>query len=227
MRFIARKNNNVKNPRYVVGVDEVGRGCLAGPVTVAAVAAPVNSKFEIRNSKLKLKVPLKDSKKLTAEKREEWFKYIKNHPKIFYAKASVYPKIIDRINITQAANLAATRALKKLLATSDWRLVNGKLKVLLDGGLFVNQKSLITSGHALVARTIVKGDEKFNCVKLASIVAKVSRDRVMRRNHKKFPQYGFDQHVGYGTKTHIAVIKKHGYCELHRLSFLKNFVKSV
>ncbi len=231
--------------RYLVGIDEVGRGCLAGPVTVAAVALPVE--LRIRNYELG---KLKDSKKLTAIQRERWWHWIKSKsparksdrsihnspPKadaplaqkfilrdlIFYAKASVHPKIIDRINISQAANLAATRALKKVCSMLDVRNVGS---VLLDGGLYLNNPTLIIA-H-LEPRTITKGDEKFNCVKLASIVAKVHRDRIMKRLHKKFPQYGFDEHVGYGTKAHIASIKKYGYCELHRWTFLKNFVKSI
>lgn len=102
--------------KILVGIDEVGRGCLAGPVTVAVVALPRNFQFPITNFQLRLK----DSKKLTARQREEWFKWIKDQMtkskcQIFVAKASVYPKTIDRINISQAANLAATRALKRLL----------------------------------------------------------------------------------------------------------------
>jgi ribonuclease HII len=195
---------------YILGIDEVGRGCLAGPITVAAVAAPVNSKFEIRNSKLKLK----DSKKLSADQRQIWFDYVKKHPKIFYAKASVYPKTIDRINISQAANLAATRAFSKLISNFQFSIF--KTKIFLDGGLYLNSKFLN-------AKTVIKADEKYNVVKLASIVAKVGRDRVMKRNHKKFPHYGFDQHVGYGTRKHISAIKRYGICDLHRLTFVKNF----
>lgn len=204
--------------RFILGIDEVGRGCLAGPVTVAVVALP----RKLRVISYKLWGRLRDSKKLSAKQREKWFRWIKANSKIFYAKASVYPKMIDRINISQAANLAATRALRKLCSKIGDRNVRS---VLLDGGLYINNFNSIID-H-LDPRTIIKGDEKYNAIKLASIVAKVSRDRVMRRNHKKFPQYGFDQHVGYGTKIHMTAIKKHGYCELHRLSFLKNFVKSV
>ena len=191
---------------------------MAGPVTVAAVAAPAKSKFQIPNSKLRLK----DSKKLNAVQREKWFKWIKNHSKIFYAKANVYPKTIDRINISQAANLAATRAVARLLG---YRVkgMGYRVKVFLDGGLYL-VKSLTPKPYTLYPRTVVKGDEKFNSIKLASIVAKVSRDRIMRRNHKKFPKYGFDKHVGYGTKSHIRALKKHGICELHRLTFLQNFI---
>ena len=219
--------------QFVVGIDEVGRGCLAGPVTVVAVAAPANLKFKIKKflpahayrqaGGRQVKLPLRDSKKLTARQREAWFEYIKAQPKILRARANVYPKTIDRINISQAANLAATRAMKRLLANGQKGLAN-RATVLLDGGLYLNVKSLLASGYTLNPHTVIRGDEKFNSVKLASIVAKVNRDKIMKRNHGKFPQYGFDEHVGYGTKKHIAAIKKHGICRLHRLTFVKNFV---
>ncbi|MEK7496153.1 MAG: hypothetical protein AAB616_01655, partial [Patescibacteria group bacterium] len=99
--------------KYIIGIDEVGRGPLAGPVTVAALALPQNLKFKIKN----LKLPLRDSKKLSLKQREIWFEYVKKHPKIFYAIASVSPKVIDKINISNAANLAATRAFQKLVNT--------------------------------------------------------------------------------------------------------------
>lgn len=193
-----------RNIKYIVGIDEVGRGCLAGPVTVSAVAIPASLRFK----------NLRDSKKLSELQRNAWFKKIKDEPRIFYAKASVYPKVIDRINISKAANLAATRALSRLIIRNKLR----NIKIFLDGGLYLNFK-------LPYAKTVIKGDEKYSSVKLASIVAKVSRDRVMRQNHKKFPEYGFADHVGYGTKFHIRALKKHGICELHRLTFIKNFVK--
>ena len=215
---------SVKKANYVIGIDEVGRGPLAGPVTVAAVALPL--KFKIINHRPKTKsknqklLPLRDSKKLSAKQREEWMRWIRGQRKeesgkqlIFYATAGVYPKVIDRINITQAANLAASRALEKLVGMLD---VRSEMKILMDGGLYINHPTSHIS-----PRTIIKGDEKYNCIKLASIIAKVKRDRIMKRNHKKFPQYGFDEHVGYGTKKHIAALKKHGPCSIHRRSFLK------
>ena len=219
--------------QFVVGIDEVGRGCLAGPVTVVAVAAPANLKFKIKKflpahayrqaGGRQVKLPLRDSKKLTARQREAWFEYVKTQPRILRARANVYPKTIDRINISKAANLAATRAVKKVIKLLDSKLLSTS-KIYLDGGLYLNIKALSASGYALNPRTVIRGDEKFNSVKLASIVAKVSRDKIMKRNHGKFPQYGFDEHVGYGTKKHIAAIKKHGICKLHRLTFVKNFV---
>jgi ribonuclease HII len=206
-------------PGSLIGIDEVGRGPLAGPVVVAAVAASINQKSKIKNQKSRLR----DSKKLTEKQREEWFRWIKRQTtkgKLQIATASVYPKTIDRINISQAANLAASRALRRLMINNT-RLTTKKIRVILDGGLYVRVNPRLDL--RLSARTIVRGDEKFNCIKLASIIAKVRRDRLMKRYHKKFPQYGFNEHKGYGTKKHITAIKKYGICELHRISFLGNF----
>lgn len=209
-----------KQMRYIVGIDEVGRGPLAGPVVVAAVAASTN--LELRTSNLGLE--LKDSKKLTERQREKWFEWIRKS-KIVYAASAVYPKVIDRINVTNAANLAATRALARLLG---YRVkgVGHRVKILLDGGLYLN-KSLNPKRYTLNPCTVVRGDEKFNCIKLASIIAKVKRDRLMKRYHKKYPKYGFDQHKGYGTKAHILSLKRFGLCKLHRLTFLRNYIKLI
>lgn len=222
--------------KYIIGIDEVGRGPLAGPVTVAAVAATVNLKFRIKNLELNLRKSdfqkltinnsdrksdfpiLKDSKRLTPKQREIWFNCIKKHPKIFYAIASVSPKVIDRINISNAANLAAARALNKLLATSHLGLATRK-NIFLDGGLYIKTKTLMANGYTLNPRTIIKGDEKIPAISLASIVAKVTRDRMMRKLHKKYPKYGFDRHKGYGTKKHFKMIRKYGLSPIHRKSF--------
>lgn len=185
--------------KYVIGLDEVGRGSLAGPVTVAAVALP----------KIKLK-KLKDSKKLSPEQREIWAKWIKNN--LDYAVASVSPEKIDKLNITKAANLAAFKAYKKL-TRSNARYFSSK--VLLDGGLYINGKN--------DAKTIIKGDEKFNCIKLASIIAKVTRDNFMKKLHKKYPLYGFNEHKGYGTKRHLVAIVTRGPSVAHRLTFIKKY----
>mgnify|MGYP001558243521 CR=1 FL=1 len=205
----------------VLGIDEVGRGCLAGPVTVAVVALPRN--FKLKNFTRLLadrNFKLRDSKKLTPNQREKIFKIIGDNPKILHTRANVYPKTIDRINISQAANLAATRAVKKLI--SRFRAPARHLKALLDGGLYLNESVGKLIGGT---RTIIRGDEKFNSIKLASIIAKVSRDRIMKRNHGKFPQYSFNLHKGYGTKIHIAALKRHGPSLIHRLTFIKNFCK--
>ena len=192
--------------KYTIGIDEVGRGSLAGPVVVAAVAMP--KKLILRNEGLG---KLRDSKKLSAKQREAWTKYFKNHQKISYALARVYPKTIDRINISRAANLAALRAFCRLIY--DLRIKN--YEAFLDGGLFLgNGKSRNNNG-----KTIIKGDEKITAIKIASIVAKVWRDNVMKRLAKKYPRYGFEIHKGYGTKIHFAAIKKFGPSEVHRRSF--------
>ena len=200
--------------RYVVGIDEVGRGALAGPVVVAAAAVPRNPRLKIYNAGVGR---LRDSKKLTAKQREKWFHYITRHPEIDYAVARVYPRSIERMNISRAANLAAERAFVKL--TTNYQLL-ATSNVYLDGGLYVGNKNKIAH-----ARTIVRGDEKYKVVKLASIMAKVSRDRMMMRLAKKYPHYGFEMHKGYGTKRHFAAIKKHGPSKAHRLTFLKNYYK--
>ncbi|MEK9186321.1 MAG: ribonuclease HII [Patescibacteria group bacterium] len=210
--------------KYIIGLDEVGRGPLAGPVTVAAVALPYNFKFHPSSDGINFKLPLRDSKKLTANQRERWAKYIKIQPRIFHAVASVYPKIIDRINISQAANLAATRAAERLLVKCKIRH-SSRQYILLDGGLFLNKSLLFACRNKLIARTIVRGDEKFNSIKLASIIAKVSRDRLLKRYHKKYPQYGFDEHKGYGTMAHLIAIKRYGPSAIHRLTFCSKFIK--
>jgi len=211
---------------YIIGIDEVGRGALAGPVTVAAVAITVNPKPKIRNPKPRVK--LRDSKKLTPRQREIWFQWIKEHSNIlknvgmFFTTASVSPKVIDRINISNAANLAATRALLKLLNNNAIALLlskKQKIKVFLDGGLYLNVKTLMASGYWPNPKTITKGDEKIPAITLASIVAKVSRDRLMKKLHGKCPQYDFINNVGYGTKKHLRTIKKYGRLPIHRKSF--------
>ena len=195
----------------MVGIDEVGRGSLAGPVTVAAVAIP--EKLNLTRSDL---VRLRDSKKLSPKQREQWFQYIRSHNRIFYALASVSSAGVDKLNVSQAANLAASRAFFKLMTSQVVHLKKKRLKIFLDAGLSLPAD--------IPSRTFIKGDERFNCVKLASIIAKVSRDRLMAgKFHKKFPQYGFVHHKGYGTKEHFLAIKKHGSSPIHRLTFIKKY----
>lgn len=210
--------------KYLIGVDEVGRGALAGPVVVGVAAIPFG--FKIKEKGLPA---LKDSKKLSEKQREEWFSFIKKEPKIIFETARVNVLKIDKINITQAANVAAGRAVLRLMKKAGRENIRS---VILDGGLYLKipnvrrqigktketdyfkgQKRLMT------ARTIVRADEKFKEVALASIVAKVGRDRFMRRLHKKFPEYGFDRHVGYGTKFHKEKIRLCGVSAVHRKSF--------
>ncbi len=224
--------------KFIIGIDEVGRGALAGPVTVAALVLPQNFHKIIRVNPLLKKekfLPagkqtrqfasiIRDSKKLTSRQREIWFSYIKKLS-LSYRIASVSPKIIDKINVSQAANLAATRAIKKLIENYKSRrkvgtptkasgLKTKNCKIFLDGGLFLNSKFCI-----LNSTTVVRGDEKIPAISLASIVAKVHRDKLMKRLHKKYPRYDFINNVGYGTKKHIKALRKFGHSPIHRKTF--------
>lgn len=189
--------------KYLVGIDEVGRGPIAGPVSVGIAVIP-------KNFNRKFFKGIKDSKKLTPQSREEWFKKAseaKNKGLLDFHVESVSHKIIDSKGLSFAIKKAIKNSLEKLNLKPD------ECKVLLDGGLeapeeFKNQK------------TIIKGDEKEAVISLASIVAKVTRDKKMRAFAKKYHNYSFEIHKGYGTKKHYDSIKKHGLCEIHRRSFL-------
>lgn len=195
---------------YLIGIDEVGRGPLAGPVLVSAVALPKTFYFP-RNFG-----PLKDSKQLTKLKREEWFHYFINHKAIHVSVARVYPAQIDKTNISRAANRAAFLALNRLLKQKTQLK---KSPIILDGGLYLKNKK--ESEGICGAKTVVRGDEKYPAVMAASIVAKVMRDRYMKNLAKKYPGYGLEVHKGYGTKFHREAIRKMGLSSIHRVSFLK------
>jgi len=198
--------------KYVIGIDEVGRGCLAGPVVV--VAALFRPGFRIGSNELGA---LRDSKKLTKVARGKWFEYL-SELGVSYAAAKVYPSVIDRINITQAANLAALRAFQKILEKNN--LSAKRVRVYLDGGLYLGR-----DGRKIkFAKTVVRGDEKIKAVAVASVFAKVKRDKYMQKLAKKYPKYGLDIHKGYGTKMHRGAIRKYGPAEIHRRSFISNLV---
>jgi ribonuclease HII len=197
--------------RYIIGIDEVGRGALAGPVTVGAVALRMGMKFNPAVLK-GLKLHLRDSKKLTPRERARWVSYLRKRSDIRFRVSSVASKIIDRMNISRAANLAATRSFEKL---ADQEILNTRPLVFLDGGLYLRGDW----GRKLRVCTIIKGDEKIDAIKLASIVAKVHRDRLMTRRHEKYPHYDFPEHKGYGTALHIKSLKRHGLSDIHRRSF--------
>lgn len=211
---------------YVIGIDEVGRGPLAGPVVLCAAAVPVG--WTPRKGQGRL--TLRDSKKLTLIQRELWADYLASHPKVDFAVVRAYPATIDNLNIAQAANKAARRALLKVLAG----LRDEELKcVYLDGGLYLQKlrhprkKGIVQTEiiklprlkRTVSAHTVVKGDEKLLPVKIASVLAKVHRDRFMVKAAKKFPGYGFEIHKGYGTKEHRKAVARLGPSKLHRLSF--------
>lgn len=194
---------------FVIGIDEVGRGPLAGPVVVCALAIVKDLKIKDKN----LGKP-RDSKMLSSAQRESWVKLIKNNPRIYYAISCSSHKAIDRINISAAANLAAWRAYQKL--TNRLQLKTKTPDIFLDGGLYLKKKGFYSK-----AKTVIKGDQKIQAVSLASILAKVYRDRLMNRVAKKYPGYGFEVHKGYGTKMHYSALQKLGVSKVHRLTFLK------
>lgn len=192
----------------IIGIDEAGRGALAGPVVVGAVA--IKRGFYPKDNSLP---PLRDSKKLSHNHRALWFEYIKEHPEIYYSSGRVYQRTIDDINIAKSANLAASRALEKMFR----EIPPQKASVILDGSLYLGKNE----HNDIKSRTIIRGDEKFVSIKLASIVAKVIRDKYMIKNCHRYPEYGFESHKGYGTKLHKKMIRKHGISELHRLTYIK------
>ncbi len=198
--------------KYIIGIDEVGRGCLAGPVMVCATLAVKGKRFF--NKRLGA---LRDSKKTPPRMREEWFLYLKKTETIF-AIAKVSPPVIDKMNISRAANIAAGRALKKVLFLANLR--EEDVNIFLDGGLYLESKEKSLPK----ALTIVKGDEKVKVIAAASIVAKVMRDRFMTRLSKKYLGYGLEVHKGYGTRAHIGAIKKQGLSDVHRRSFTKKII---
>jgi len=186
-----------KGYEYIAGIDEAGRGPLAGPVVAAVVV------FKKKNLGKWLKFGIKDSKKLSAKKRQGLLKVIKKEA-IEIKASRVSEKIIDKINIRQATLLAMRRAFLRLKPSIDFVLIDGKdtLK-----NLPVNQKAIIS------------GDNQSVIIAAASIVAKETRDDIMRHYAKKYPEYGFERHKGYGTKMHFEMIKKYGPCKIHRKSF--------
>jgi ribonuclease HII len=183
-----------KGYKRVACLDEAGRGPLAGPV-VAAVVLVKNFKLQITD--------LRDSKKLSPKKRGAFYKILIKYPNIEWGIARASEKVIDKINILEATKLAMKRAIQKLNKKPNFLILDGKMKLDLN----IPQKS------------IIKADEKvFSCA-VASIIAKVSRDRMMERYHQKYPKYGFGKHKGYPTKYHIRMLKKYGRCDIHRKSF--------
>ena len=197
---------------YLVGIDEVGRGPLAGPVAVGVLVMKTKSVKRFRLFYQKGETFLRDSKKLSEKQREEWFEIIcaeRQRGALDFSVSFVSHIMIDKRGLAWALRTATARALTRLAIPTD-------SAIFLDGGLrapeiFKNQK------------TIIKGDEKIPVIALASIVAKVTRDHLMIRMAEKYPQYGFEKHKGYGTKEHFAAIKKHGLCPIHRRSFLLKF----
>lgn len=186
-----------KGYKIVCGVDEAGRGPLAGPVFAAAVVLPENFSVD----------ELDDSKKLSEKKREILYEKIKKQAQD-YSIAFATEKEIDKVNILNATFLAMKRAVSGLRLKVDMALIDGNKVPDLN----------------IDTQAIVKGDSLSASIAAASILAKVERDRLMKKLSIKYPEYGFDKHKGYGTKIHFECIKKYGVCEIHRKSFLKKFL---
>lgn len=182
----------------ICGVDEAGRGPLAGPVCAAAVILPAGAVIE----------GLDDSKKLTEKKRERLYDIIKQTA-VAYSVAYGTLEEIETVNILEATYLAMNRAIEGLTVKPDFALIDG---------------NRVPRGIKIPCETIVKGDSKSMSVAAASVLAKVTRDRLMLEYDKKYPEYNFKKHKGYGTKEHTELIKQYGPCEIHRLSFLKNIL---
>jgi len=197
-----------KGYKIIVGLDEVGKGALCGPVTTAAVI--INPKFKIENKNFKeILKNTKDSKKLSEKQREKIFKLIPKCPYIKFTISSVGPKTIDKINITNATKKAMKNCLNKILPKYNLKNV----LVLIDGNKIIDKNLKITQ------KAIVKGDDKIFSIALASVIAKVTRDRKMKKLSLQYPEYYFHQHKGYGTKLHKKLIKKYGPCKIHRKSY--------
>ena len=190
-----------KGLNHVAGVDEAGRGPLAGPVVAAAVVLP-NRWAESGSFDERLR-DLNDSKLLTARQREGFFAIITSHPEIRYAVARVDVETIDRVNILQATHRAMNDALAQLQPEPQHVLVDGR-----------PVKSLRFPQTALV-----RGDARSYSIAAASVLAKVTRDRLMFEYDRQWPAYGFARHKGYGTPQHLAALAQHGPCPIHRRSF--------
>lgn len=208
--------------KHIVGIDEVGRGPIAGEVAVGAVLI-----FAEHYKKIEKIFPIiKDSKKLTPKKREVWLKKIREAEEAGYliSKVSFIPSsVIDKKGIAHSIRAALADSLGAVvfhafkrsdLENLGLRSDLGRIQVLLDGGLKAPKEYEYQE-------TIIKGDEKELAIALASIVAKVTRDERMVKLAKKFPKYGFEQHKGYGTRAHYAAVRKYGLTKHHRRSFLK------
>jgi len=196
--------------KYIIGIDEAGRGPLAGPVTVGVFGARDN----LRSTLIKiLGGRIKDSKQLSPTKREAIFEKLlesKKEGKVDFAISHVSNKIIDKIGISKSISQAISNSLKKLHHTSKY---NGSHCIVRLDGLLKAPKEYKNQ------KTIIGGDAKDVFIACASIVAKVTRDRLMCQLAKKYPKYGFEIHKGYGTVQHRKLIKKHGISALHRVSF--------
>ena len=192
-------------PSYLVGIDEVGRGPLAGPITLCALC--VKNDFDFKNFS-----HIKDSKKLSPQKRDEWFEKISKlraDGQVSFALSSVDADEIDSMGLTYCIK----KAIRNIL--SELKLDPKETEVRLDGSLYAPKEFIFQ-------KTIIKGDEKEPVISAASIVAKVTRDKMMVKFSQKYPEYGFEKHKGYGTAMHQKAIRAFGLTPIHRRSFIKD-----
>ncbi|MFA6094716.1 MAG: ribonuclease HII [Candidatus Paceibacterota bacterium] len=202
----------MKKEKYIIGIDEVGRGPIAGPVAVGACVL-------LQKLPRGFTTGLRDSKKLSEKKREEWLIKMMRAQKeglLDFAVSYISHSIIDAKGLSYAIRTALSRALTQVVQRNS--LKPECCRVMLDGGL----KAPIEFSKQ---KTIIKGDEKIPVISLASIAAKVSRDTYMKKLAKKYPEYGFEVHKGYGTAKHYENIVAFGQCKIHRISFLKGLTK--
>jgi len=184
--------------KYIAGIDEVGRGPLAGPVCAAAVILPEGLIIDGIN----------DSKKLSEKKRELLYDEIVEKA-VAWSVVFVEPEIIDEINIRKATHLAMENAVQKLSIKPEFLLVDGNDNI----------------SFGIPCEYIIKGDAKSQSIAAASIVAKVTRDRYMIEMDEKYPEYGFARNKGYGTKEHMDALRKYGPCPLHRKTFITKILE--
>ncbi len=198
LKQIENEIYNNKEIQYICGIDEAGRGPLAGPVVVASVIMPKDSMIEGVN----------DSKKVSEKKREELYDKIIEEA-ITYGVGIIDEKVIDEINILEATKKGLTTSLQELKVKPNLILVDALNKIDTLG---------------IPYKSIIKGDALCYSISCASIIAKVTRDRIMRQWDEIYPMYSFEKHKGYGTAAHIQAIKEYGICPIHRKSFTKNFI---
>ena len=200
LKELKKQEDELRNRGFnmICGIDEAGRGPLAGPVVVASVIMPANSMIEGVN----------DSKKVSEKKREKLYDQILEEA-ISYGVGIVGQDEIDEINILNATKKGLTMSLKELTVKPDLIIVDALTHIDTMG---------------IPYESIIKGDAKCYSISVASIIAKVTRDRIMREWDKVYPEYGFEKHKGYGTSAHIEAIKKYGLCPIHRKSFTTHFI---
>lgn len=197
-----------KGVTSIAGIDEAGRGPLAGPVVVACVVMPKDSMIEGVN----------DSKKVSEKKREKLYEQITEEA-LGFGVGIISQEEIDRINILNATKEGLTAAIKEMEKDLQEKQRGFEKPEI----ILVDALTKIDTDH-IPYKSIIKGDAKSYSIAAASIVAKVTRDRIMRAWDEVYPMYGFEKHKGYGTAAHIAAIKEYGLCPLHRRSFVKNIV---